>query len=374
MKSWIAVTTGALFILVAAGLLLTGSQHEREIHHVAASAETAPVPSNGDAADDPAIWRHPVEPELSTIIGTDKDSGLAVYDLAGRELQFVPDGEMNNVDLRDGFPLAGESISLVTAGNQSDSTIAIYRINTSTRMLENVAARALKTCAPYGSCMYRSAKNGKFYYFVNSRSGTIEQWELFDNGAGKVEGKKVRSYEIGLRPEGCVADDELGYFYLGVEEKGIRKYGAETEDGALYLLVDQIKFGGPLTRQVEGLTIYYQANQRGYLIASSQGTDKFVIYRREDDNDYLGAFRVVAGNGIDGVTHTDGIDVSSAAFGPDYPLGLFIAQDDTNDAGNQNFKIVSWKSVAEIFGPALVSGKLEHKITESELSRAGISN
>lgn len=374
MRKWIAVTMGAVLVLAAAGMLLTGSQQQDEISPVVASAETAPVPSNGDAADDPAIWRHPMDARLSTIIGTDKDSGLAVYDLSGRELQFVPDGEMNNVDLRDGFPLAGQAVSLVTAGNQSDSTIAIYRVDAKSRRLENVAARAIKTCAPYGSCMYRSPKDGKFYYFVNSRGGTIEQWELFDNGAGRVEARKTRSFEIGLRPEGCVADDELGFFYLGVEEKGIRKYGAEPENGEAFDVVDQIRFGGPLTRQVEGLAIYYQKNRRGYLIASSQGTDKFVVYQREGGNDYLGTFKIVAGNGIDGVTHTDGIDVSSAAFGPQYPLGLFVAQDDTNDAGNQNFKLVSWKVIAQALGPKLLSGSSLEKITESKTGRASLAN
>jgi phytase-like protein/calcineurin-like phosphoesterase family protein len=39
---------------------------------VGATVETDPVPHRGDAADDPAIWVHPADPSLSTIIGTDK--------------------------------------------------------------------------------------------------------------------------------------------------------------------------------------------------------------------------------------------------------------------------------------------------------------
>jgi len=373
MKRWIAVILGVFLVLTVAGILLNGSQQEHEIFQITATAETAPVPSNGDAADDPAIWRHPGNPEWSTIIGTDKDSGLAVYDLSGRELQFVPDGEMNNVDVRDGFPLAGQTASLVTAGNQSDSTLAIYRIDLATRKLESVAARKIKTCPPYGSCMYRSPKTGKFYYFVNSRTGTVEQWELFEEGHAQVDARKVRSFEIGFRPEGCVADDELGWFYLGVEERGIRKYGAEPEDSASYRIVDQIRFGGPLNRQVEGLAIYYQQNQRGFLIVSSQVSDKFVIYRREGNNEYAGTFKIVAGNGIDGVTHTDGIDVCSANLGPDFPLGLFVAQDDTNDAHNQNFKLVSWQTIAGAMDAKLRSEQTD-KMTKSKTHSAGILN
>src|SRR5881394_3281225 len=37
-----------------------------------AHAQTAPVPHEGDAADDPAVWIHPQEPSLSLILGTDK--------------------------------------------------------------------------------------------------------------------------------------------------------------------------------------------------------------------------------------------------------------------------------------------------------------
>jgi 3-phytase len=40
----------------------------------------------GDAADDPAIWVHPVDPALSLVLGTDKKGGLNVFDLEGKRL------------------------------------------------------------------------------------------------------------------------------------------------------------------------------------------------------------------------------------------------------------------------------------------------
>src|SRR5687768_12690185 len=82
---------------------------------VAPAAETDPVPSSGDAADDAAIWVHPTDPARSTIIGTDKQGGLAVYDQVGRELYYYPDGKMNNVDLRYDFPLGDARVALVGA-------------------------------------------------------------------------------------------------------------------------------------------------------------------------------------------------------------------------------------------------------------------
>jgi len=70
---------------------------------VLATAETDPMPNAGDAADDPAIWIHPTDPSLSTVIGTDKSNpggGLTVYDLSGRQLFFHQVGQMNTDDVR----------------------------------------------------------------------------------------------------------------------------------------------------------------------------------------------------------------------------------------------------------------------------------
>lgn len=56
-----------------------------------AIVQTEPVPSQGDAADDPAIWIHPGDPALSLVLGTDKKGGLNVFDLEGKRLQIVSD-------------------------------------------------------------------------------------------------------------------------------------------------------------------------------------------------------------------------------------------------------------------------------------------
>ena len=52
--------------------------------NVVAVVETDPVPNGDGAADDPAIWVDRDDPSRSTVIGTDKDGGLGVYDLTGR--------------------------------------------------------------------------------------------------------------------------------------------------------------------------------------------------------------------------------------------------------------------------------------------------
>ncbi len=312
------------------------------VEEVTATVETAPVPNQGDAADDPAIWVDTKDPARSLIIGTDKQGGLAVYDLEGKELQYMADGQLDNVDLRDGFLLGGQSVPLVTASNRSDNTISIYKLNTETRKLENVAARKITTVTAYGCCMYRSEKTGKYYYFVTAKSGAVEQWELFAAG-GKVDAKKVRSLKAATTVEGCVADDELGFFYLAEEARGIWKFGAEPDAGTKGNLIDETG-GGRLVADVEGLAIAYGKNGEGYLIASSQGNHTFVVYKREGNNEYVKTFRIVAGD-MDGVEETDGIEVTTANLGPSFPNGVFVVQDGINDKGNQNFKLVPWDSI-----------------------------
>jgi len=339
-------------LVVVIALLATGCHASRAtdkpvktVLEVSATIETEPVRTQGDSADDATLWVDPTDPSLSLVIGTNKQRGLAVYDLNGKEVQFLSDGRLNNVDHRDNFPLGGQKISLVTASNRTDNSIAVYRVNPETRRLENVAARSIATVEAYGSCMYHSQKTGKFYYIVTNKRGEVEQLELFDNGKGMVDARRARLFKLGTQLEGCVADDELDQLYIGEEAIGIWKYPAAPDASAPPTKVDGVLPAGNLKADVEGLTIAYQNDGRGYLIASSQGNNTYVVYRREAGNAYVKTFRIVPGNGIDGVSETDGIHVFAAPLGPQFPHGVFIAQDGVDDKGTQNFKLIPWQSI-----------------------------
>jgi hypothetical protein len=86
------------------------------------------------------------------------------------------------------------------------------------------------------------------------------------------------------------------------------------------------------------------------LLASSQGNNEFVVYRRDGDNAFVGSFALVAGGSIDAVTDTDGIDVTNFALGSQFPQGLFVAQD--ND---DNFKLARWDAIDAAFSGALIA-------------------
>ena len=78
------------------------------------------------------------------------------------------------------------------------------------------------------------------------------------------------------------------------------------------------------------------------------------MYRREGDNAYVGSFAVVAdgARGIDGISETDGLDVSSRNLGPGFEHGAMVAQDGRNvlPIENQNYKYVSWDAIARALG------------------------
>lgn len=338
------------WILIALGLVGSFSDlahcRDKSISRVPAFIETEPVARERDAVDDLCIWIHPTEPAESIIIGTDKLSGLITYDLEGKQIQHLEAGSMNNVDLRYNFLLEGKPKAILAATNRCAKTIDLFTIDQK-RLLNKVGAIQLKH-EPYGSCMYYSAVHETYYCFVTTKAGEIEQWAIRGGGSNHISGEMVRSVKLSSQAEGCVADDELGYLYISEEHVGVWKYYADP--GLNDTWNQLICAAGPSDRispDVEGIALYYKPNGTGYLIVSSQGSDSYIIFRREGNNEYLGNF-AISGGTVDDVTHTDGIDVTNFNLGSKFPKGLFIAQDDQNFPGDtQNFKLVRWDEIAD---------------------------
>ena len=318
--------------------------------------ETEPVEDYGDAADDPAIWVHPTDPELSLVIGSQKKRGIEVYDLSGKRVQVLPVGRTNNVDLRQHVLLGGKERDIVAGSNRDQRTLTLYEVDPVTRRLSDVAAAPIPTGMrdPYGLCMYHSAKSGKLYVFINNPdAGEFRQWEI-QLSDRKLTAQPVREFTVGSQAEGCAADDETGALYIAEEDVGLWRYPAEPHDTAPRRLLDSTAKPGRLKADVEGVTIYRGKEGSGYLIVSNQGADNFAVYRLEGNNDFIGFFSIVANDerGIDGVSETDGLDVTSAPLGPLFPQGALVVQDGRNitPAERQNFKLVSWERIAEALG------------------------
>jgi 3-phytase len=335
-------------LLLATGVGTSGQACGQVTVPVTATLETAGTPCNG--ADDSAIWVHPIDPGLSLIFGQDKIcGGLFAYDLAGDEIQSVPAGLLNNIDVRYDFPLGSGLVDIVAGSNRTDNSIDIFSIDPHTGHMQDVAAGALTVGVnpAYGFTLYHSCMTGAFYAIVNDQAGNVEQYELIDDGLGRIDAVLVRSLAVGTQTEGMVADDQHGLLYIGEEDVGIWRYGAEPRDGSDRVAVDLVGPTGNIGADVEGLTIYYTGDGGGYLVASSQGRSEFVIYDRAGHNEVIMRFAIVDGASTDGCSATDGIDVTSVALSDMLPAGLFVAHDDDNTGGNQNYKLVNWREIAE---------------------------
>ncbi|MCW0483953.1 phytase [Gaoshiqia sediminis] len=324
--------------------------------------ETDPMSqaTDEDAADDPVIWVNWQNPDDSKIIGTDKKGGLAIYNLEGEQLFYYPDGNMNNVDLRYGFVLGNDTVDLVCASNRSSQSISVYKINQD-GSLENIAGDPMQSAMQdevYGFCMYQSPVSGKYYAFVNSKAGEVEQWELLAVD-GKMEGSRVRTFSLGTQVEGMVADDENQTLFIGEEVAGIWKFDAEPDgstDGTK-LAMSTEEENENIRYDLEGLALYYLPEGEGYLVASSQGNYSYAVFNRQSPHVYLGSFRIDGGV-VDGAEETDGLEICSFPLNDDFQHGLLVVQDGFNKDKKgkdepQNFKLVAWEDVASLFQSAL---------------------
>ncbi len=322
---------------------------------VAAAAETA-----SDVArrlDDPAVWVDAADPARSLVICADTGSGLHVFDLAGRPVQDLPVGPLSHVDLRQGVGASGATVIATSDAIRREARF--FTIDPSTRRLSPAAEFSVPVgVRPDGLSLYRSARTGRTSLFVlgardeGGDTGWVEQYELDVGPDGIPTGaRRVRAFDVGSATEGCVADDDHGVLYVAEEQVGIWRYPAEPDDPRPRVLVDSLGGaggeGGRLRGTVEGVALLRLGDTDGYLIASNTGSDDFVVYRREGTNEYVDRFSLVGGDHVDEVSDTEGLDVAGGDLGGAFTEGVLVAQDTSDDAGGPNFKLVSWRSVAD---------------------------
>ncbi|WP_250008728.1 phytase [Actinoplanes sp. M2I2] len=353
--------------------------------------------AGGDAdADDPAIWVNRTDKSRSRVIGTAKNGGLRVYDLAGREVQSIlpPDGgRFNNVDLVTGFGAERQDYAVVT--DRGLDKLRIFHIEASGRLTDVTAvdapllfsrdaAEVEEQATGYGLATY-----GRYAVVSRRHSTTLGIFRL-------EEKKNAISYRVtdkldlpqhfrlstgatwtpclepGEEPqiEGMVVDGAAGVLYAAQEDVALWKihldrdrfvgvprivervaeYGApgtfdpETEECTLG---EPAPEAGRIRADVEGATIYPTGKRDGYLIVSSQGDSKFYVYDRRT-NRPLSSFQVLDSIRTDGVQHSDGAAATSVPL-PGYPRGLVVLHDGENkpDDGrvSTNFKYVDWRSL-----------------------------
>lgn len=396
--------------------------------------ETPGLPDNAleADADDPAIWVHPTRPARSLVVTAVKDGGMRVYDLAGALVQTIDpfraeqgEGRINNVDVAYGLAVPGGGrIDVAVATDRALDVIRIFKIDPTARVpLTEVTAFPQQRAFPerprsegtgleanplddqntaYGLAIWHDRDANRLFAVATQRgTARLGVFLLRAREDGKVvavfkdefrfpvvhDGQDLRIENeddplLDWSPqfEGLVVDQRRGILYAGQEDVGIWRVNLNTgkaDDAPFYETRGSSKSsffepGSRISRDVEGLCIYYGPGRTGYLIASSQGNahgeaptpdapfdDSFAVFElRFGPPRLLGSFRVRRNQGIDTVQESDGADVISTGL-PGFPQGLFITQDGydndilSGDPEATNFKYVPWERIARSFNPPL---------------------
>ena len=320
--------------------------------------------------DDPAIWINRQDPSRSLIVGTVKvaapDGALAVFGLDGGIRQMITGLDRpNNVDIEYGLPLAGVPTDIAVVTERLGRRLRAFAIPPDGGALREVSSAGFHVLvgapgnegAPMGIGLYRRPSDNSIFAIVSPKAGPatnyLWQYRLADDGAGRVMGTFVRrfgNFSGGGEIEAVAVDDELGYVYYADEQAGIHKWHADPDtpgaDRELAL------FGTTGYQQDrEGIGIYALADRTGYIVSVDQLPREsiFHVYKREgeagrphDHQTMVGTFRV-------GADSTDGLDVTSASLGPDFPGGLLVAMNNKS----RNFLLVRWADIAKARMPAL---------------------
>ncbi|WP_156680832.1 phytase [Sphingomonas profundi] len=330
-----------LFAQFAAAIAATALPSPLPTAIVGAVGETQAVASARDAADDPAIWRDRRHPERSLIVATDKQAGLNVYALDGRQISSLPAGRVNNVDIRV-VRAGGRDRVIVAASDRNDRAagkLALFELDTAAGRLTEIGRYPAAVGEAYGLCLYQP-RRGPLYAFVVDKDGLVSQLRV-DLAASAAP--IVRRMKLATQSEGCVADDRTATLYVAEEDVGIWRFGAEPTAAVTGDLVAAAD-GQRLVADAEGLAIAARGRRGGWLVASSQGDSAYAVYRLPDIA-YVGRFRIGPGATIGGTSDTDGIEIATAPFGGDRRGGIMIAQDGDNAPAAQNFKIVRWADI-----------------------------
>jgi len=314
-------------------------------------------------SDDPAIWVNPEDPSQSLVIGTDKGGSLYVFDLEGRiipEKTFATGGRFNNVDVEYGFELGGEAIDIAVATDRPVRLLRVFRLPEMTPIdnggIPVFAGETGDAALPMGIALYKRPSDGAVFAIVSRKTGPsgayLWQYRLENDGSGQVTGTRVREFgtfsdatildegvpELG-EIESVAVDDALGYVYYSDELAGVKKYHADPDvpDAGVELAI----FGNDgFAEQREGISIYTIDDGTGYILVSDQQGNAFRIFRREGEPGAPHDHRLVKAVRV-ATNESDGSEVTSAALGPRFPSGLFVAMSD-----NRTFHYYSWKDIA----------------------------
>jgi 3-phytase len=304
--------------------------------------------------DDPAIWMHPTDPSKSLIIGTDKDSlgALYVFNLEGKVIDSLVRKDIqrpNNVDVGYGLALANGLTDFAVTGERLTSKLRFFSLPDMKELNPGGFEIFLGEEGPefkdlMGVALYKSPSTGKQYVIAGRKNGPTDgtylwQYEITTE-AGVLELKLVRKFgqfsgksEI----EAIAVDAELGFVYYSDEGVGVRKYAAEPSSGNKELALFATE---GFTEDHEGISIYKLDATTGYILVSDQQANLFHVFLREGSTENPHSHALIT-KILLSTNQSDGSEVSSNSFGPQFPKGIFVAMSD-----NKTFQIYRWEDLA----------------------------
>jgi 3-phytase len=330
--------------LILLFLVFTHTGHAQPFA-IIADNETPPINTQGDAADDPAIWINNKNFYESIIFGTDKRTGIHAYTIKGDQLTYKSFGHINNIDLRE----IGDY--LILAGTKRDSKEILFwkflKSDIFKKLSNNEFPDPISSVKSeqdiYGLCMGYVDK--ELLIFVTEDMGpNVQIWSI-----QRDELSLKHTFSNNGESEGCVVDDFNKKIFISEEDKAgvLRSFDLSSAAFLQSFVIDSRD--GNIWGDPEGVSIYKTSKDEGYIILSSQGDSKFNLYNRKYPHNYLGSFRVVGSTTIDGVSETDGLDAASISIPGLYPKGFLVVQDgyntDKTRVLNQNFKIISFDKI-----------------------------
>ena len=344
-----------LFVAVlSAGFLVAGCQRTADlVVHARARAVSQPVSVN--EVQDAAIWVHPSDPAKSLLLITNEKKGLEVHDVDGLLLKHLENGICPcYVDVLYEMPMGDKvvDLALATCRAPASTGVKVWQIDSAKRKLVDVTAGTLIHVMDDGDllglCTYHSPTTGRNFFFVTSREGRIEQYELLATPDGHISAQRVRAFSLPGEVKSCVADDERGVVYLAQDDVGVWRYPAEPDAPAAGKCVIRVGEHG-LIPNVKGPALYCAAGGRGYLLVVSQGPKGgkacVKVYQREGDNAFVLTIDP-SPKGYGPVEHTAGLAVSNQSTTRRFPKGVLVINDQINPNASEDFKIYSWEEIA----------------------------
>jgi 3-phytase len=349
-------------LLCLAALLLPAHARTARVFDIRPTRATAPVAND---PDDPAIWVNPKDPARSLIVGTNKvraDEGGAVYvfGLDGKIRQVIPGVDRpNNVDVEYGLKVGGERVDIAVVTERKQGRLRVYRIADAAEPLTEIgripvfAGETGEAAEPMGIGLYKRPGDGAVFAVVGRKTGPptgyLWQYLLKDDGAGRVVGTKVRAfgdYSGKKEIEAIAVDDAKGYVFYGDETFGVRKWVADPANPKANRELARLATTG-FKGDHEGIALYTRGDGTGYLVCTDQiaGNAEYHVYRREGEPGRQHDHRelaVLRG----GADETDGIEVTSAPLGPDFPRGLLV----TMNSKPRNFLLFDWRAAEKAIG------------------------